>query len=206
VVFGPPPAEVAGGSAGLTLTLLSSVPDTPGRASRVPAPLRLLARYLVTATGPTGAEADRLIVNAAFAALEAGTPDIEREAPRPELWTALGVTARLAMVIRTHLERPRAVAPVRRVREVETRWAHSRPLSGRVLGPDDTPIADALIEVEATGATTYSDHRGEFHLPAVPIGPPAATLAVMAKGVRLVTRAEAAPEASLLIRVPLPEL
>src|SRR6185312_16340743 len=109
VAFGPPEAElVLEGAAGVHLTFLGITPAPAARAvSREPQSLLLFARYLVTVSGPNRAEADRLIVALGFAAIDHGTPEIEREGAAPELWLALRLTARPALVIRELVERPR---------------------------------------------------------------------------------------------------
>jgi hypothetical protein len=205
VAFAAPPISGAGGPPSIHLTLLDTVPATAARATHQPGPLQLRARFLVTASAPTQGEADRAIVALAFAALATGTPELEREPPGADLWPAIGFEARPSLVIRTLLELERHVPLARRVRKVVTHWVPRRPLTGRVVGPEDIPIAGALIEVEGMGLTAYSNHRGEFRLVGVPVGPPVPTLVVTAKGTRLTLPAESPAGQSLLIRVPLPE-
>lgn len=208
VAFGPlsaePPPEAG---ARIQLTFLGTIPATPPRAlSRQPQSLLMFARYLVTSSAPDRAEADRLIVALGFAALDRGIPELERDGPSPDLWLALGVTARPALLVREVLERPRPVHPAPLVRRpLVTEWSHSRTVTGRVIGPRETPIAGARIEVASAGLTAYTDHRGEFILAGVPAGPPAPLLVITAKGVRLTVRAESPASTPLVISVPLPE-
>jgi hypothetical protein len=208
VVFGPLETEpLVDGDIRIHLTFLGIAPATPARAiSRHPQPLAMFARYLVTASASTGAPADRLIVSLAFAALERGVPDLERDGPTPDLWLALRVSARPALVVRALVERNRMFRPAPLVRQpLTTEWTWGRTLVGRVLGPGRTPIAGAMIEVPSVGLSTHSDHRGEFSIAGVPTGPPAPTLVITAKGVRLTAQAEASSSAPLEISVPLPE-
>jgi hypothetical protein len=208
VAFGPLDAEpLLEGDVRIHLTFLGTLPATPPRAlSRQPQSLLMIARYLVTASAPSPAAADRLIVALGFAALDRGLPELERDGPAPDLWLALGVTARPALVVREVLERQRPAPSVPLVRRpLVTEWSHSRTLTGRVNGPRETPIAGARIEVASAGLTAYSDHRGEFSLPGVPAGPPAPLLVITAKGVRLTVRADAPASEPLVITVPLPE-
>jgi hypothetical protein len=208
VAFGPPEAEpLLEGAAGIHLTFLGITPAPAARAvSREPQSLLLFARYLVTVSGPNRAEADRLIVALGFAAIDHGTPEIEREGAAPELWLALRLTARPALVIRELVERPRLAkrAPLVR-RPLVTEWSRSRTVKGRVTGPQRIPIAGARVDVVNTGLSTYSDHRGEFVLAGVPAGPSVPTLVITAKGVRLTVRAEPSSSEPLEISVPLPE-
>jgi hypothetical protein len=166
----------------------------------------MFARYLVTVSGPNRAEADRLLVALGFAAIDHGTPEIERDGASPDLWLALRVAARPALVVREVVERPRVAkrAPLVR-RPLVTEWSHSRTVRGRVTGPERTPISGARIDVVNTDLTTYSDHRGEFVLTGVPAGPAAPTLIITAKGVRLTVQAEPSSSEPLEISVPLPE-
>ncbi len=208
VAFGPIAAEPGSESAPeIHLTLLGITPAATARASsRDPPSLLLRARFLVTASAPDQSAADRLIVALGFAALDRGVPELERDGPAIDLWHALGVEARPALVVREMLERHRPVhaAPLVR-RPVVTQWSHTRTISGRVSGPGEVPIAGARIEVVNAGLTTYSDHRGDFVLLGVPVGPPAPVLVVTAKGVRLKVRAKSPSSKPLVISVPLPE-
>jgi hypothetical protein len=208
VAFGPLEAEpLMEGAAGIRLTFLGITPATPARTvSRQPQSLLMFARYLVTVSASTRAEADRLLVALGFAALDRGSPELERDGASPDLWLALRVAARPALVVREVLERPRIVkrAPLVRLPPV-TEYSPSRRVVGQVIGPGEVPIAGARIEVLSAGLITYSDHRGEFALTGVPTGPPDPTLVVTAKGVRLTVRASASSSDPLVISVPLPE-
>jgi hypothetical protein len=208
VVFGPLEAEpLLEGTPEIHLTLLGISPAPQARAlSRQPQSLLMFARYLVTVRAPSRAEADRLIVALGFAALDRGTPEIERDGGGPDLWLALRAAARPALVVRAMLERSRVLKRVPLVRRpLVTEYAPSRRVGGRIVGPGDIPIAGARIEVVSAGLTTYSDHRGEFILAGVPTGPPDPTLSIAAKGVRLTVRADASSNQPLVISVPLPE-
>jgi hypothetical protein len=208
VLFGPLETEpLLEGTAGIHLTLLGISPATQARVlSRQPQSLLMFARYLVTVRAPTRAEADRLIVALGFAALDRGSPELERDGAGSDLWLALRVAARPALVVREALERPRVKKRVPLVRRpVETEYAPGRRVAGRIVGPGNIPIAGARIEVASAGLTTYSDHRGDFILAGVPTGPPDPTLFIAAKGVRLTVQADASSKEPLLISVPLPE-
>jgi hypothetical protein len=206
--FGPvepePPQDRA---TAIRLTFLGITPATPARTvSRQPQSLLMFARYLVTVSAPSRIEADRLIVSLGFAALDRGSPELERDGAGPDLWLALRAVARPALVVREVLERPRVVRPAPLVRQpAVTEYASSRRVAGRVVGPGNMPITGAKIEILSAGLVTYSDHRGEFVLAGVPTGPPDPTLAITAKGVRLTVRAEASSKEPLVISVPLPE-
>jgi hypothetical protein len=166
----------------------------------------MFARYLVTVSAPSRAEADRVIVALGFAALDRGSPELERDGAGPDLWLALRVPARPALVVREVLERPRFMKRVPLVRRPPvTEYAASRRVAGRIVGPGNIAIAGARIEVASAGLTAFSDHRGEFILAGVPTGPPDPTLFIVAKGVRLTVQAKASSNEPLVISVPLPE-
>ena len=205
VSFGAPTVATTEGGALVHCTLLGVTPLTAARASRETEPLRLMARYLVTASAATRAEADRVIVSLAFAAMKTGRPELEREGPAPELWTALGIAARPALLVREPVEQPREARVVPLVREVVTGWSRARTVAGRVLGPGDLPIAGARLDVAGHDLTTHSDHRGDFSLAGVPTGPPEPALTVTARGIRMTVRLDPATSEPLLIRLPLPE-
>jgi hypothetical protein len=207
--FGPVEATpLLEGAAAIHLTFLGITPAAPARSvSRQPQSLLMFARYLVTAIAPSPAEADRLIVALGFSALDRGSPELERDGAAPDLWLAMGVAARPALLVREVLERPRIARRVPLVRyPAVTEYSPGRKVSGRVVGPGEVPITGASVEVLSAGLITYSDHRGEFTLAGVPTGPPDPTLVVTAKGVRLTVRAEPSSNTPLVIPVPLPEL
>lgn len=203
--FGAPAVEAEGG-AQVHCTLLGVSPVSGARTVREPEPLRMVARYLVTASAATRAEADRLIVTLGFAAMATGKPELERDGPTGELWLALGVPARPALIVRETLEQPRSTPLIPLVRQpLRTSWSSSRTLVGRVIGPGGQPIAGARIDVANHPITTHANHRGEFALPGVPLGPPAPTLIVAARGVQVTVPMDAAVTEVLEIRLPLPE-
>lgn len=190
-----------------SLTLLDLVPAPAARRGTLPAPLQLRARYLVSVRGGA-AERHQALAELGFHA--PGIPDLELEAtpPGPALWSALGVSARPALIasVRLTRERPRRIVP--RVRQpLETRWLANRPLAGRVVGPGDLPIAGALVEVEGAPLSAYSNHRGEFAFGAVPGGDAPPLLVISAKGTQLTVRVDPdhGPDRPVLIRVPISE-
>lgn len=192
--------------AAVQCTLLGVSPVVGARSVREPEPMRMVARYLVTASAATRAESDRLIVALGFAAMATGKPEIERDGPSPELWLSLGLGARPALIVREPLEQARSLPAIPLVRQpLRTSWSSSRTLVGRVLGPGNQPLAGARIEVANHPLTAHANHHGEFALHGVPVGPPAPTLIVAAKGVQVTVPLDAAVAEVLEIRLPLPE-
>lgn len=195
-----------GDGVAVTLTLLDIAPaPLPHGPVGLP-PVQLRARYLVTVAAKDPVVERQSLAELAFTAGPVTQVDVER-APGPEVWRALGVATRPALVVAMLLQRQRH-RPMQRVRQpLVTTWAGSRPVAGVVLGPGDVPIAGALVEVEGLPQTAYSNHRGEFALRSVPGVDPPPTLVVSAKGatVRVRVDGDATASAPLLVRIPLSE-
>jgi len=191
----------------VVVTLLDIAPFPAPRRGTTPAPLQLRARYLVSVTGFDATERGQCLAELAFQAGPLVRVELESSPPGPEFWEALGAPARPALIAAVLLERERPSHSAPRVRELVTHWAPTRALVGVVLGPGDVPIAGALVEVEGSPQTTYSNYRGEFAFRSVTAAEPPPTLVVSAKGACLRVRVEAdgGPEKPVLIRVPIPE-
>lgn len=191
----------------VTLTLMDVVPAPLPAGPAGPPPLQLRARYLVTVAAAQADAARQALADLAFAARWATEVELEHRAPAPELWHALAVATRPALVVSVLWQREQH-RPIRRVRQpLVAKWASSRSLLGVVVGPDDIPIAGALVEVEGLPQTAYSNNRGEFAFRGVPGDDPPPTLVVSAKGatVRVRVDGDAATSVPLLIRIPLSE-
>jgi hypothetical protein len=55
-------------------------------------------------------------------------------------------------------------------------------LYGRVVGPGDLPIPDALVELQSLELSERTDRKGYFRFATVPADPPKLVLRVVAKG------------------------
>jgi hypothetical protein len=91
----------------------------------------------------------------------------------PQLWLALRVLPRAAIHIDVPAHVARPVPPVPLVRS--PLWVQDvplRPLHGRVLGPQATPLSGVRVEVVATGTSTYTDSSGEFRFTSLPADQP----------------------------------
>ncbi|QRN98997.1 carboxypeptidase regulatory-like domain-containing protein [Archangium violaceum] len=192
---------------GVGLYLLELGPAPPPRTSRRP-PLRVSLCYLVTTGGESPERAHHLLGELVFAALE--EPDFEVDlSPVPvPLWTALGVAPRPAFRLRVPLERERPMPAVPLIRvPLITRAVPATVLPGRVVGPGDIPIADALVALPSMGLSVRTDAKGRFRFASVPSDTPLGRLEVRAKGAVLAVRTEELPteEGALLVRLPLKE-
>lgn len=197
-----------GESKAVVLTLLDIVPAPAARRGPGPAPLQLRARYLVTAPGFTPSDEAQCLVDLAFGAFPLLRIELDPFPPGPDTWTALGTHARPALIAGVLLERERELRAVPRVREpLVTRWSRTTTLAGVVMGPRDVPISGALVELDGSALTTYTNHRGEFSFKTVPAGEPAPSLLVSAKGtqLRVSVGGHGGPDDPLLIRFPIPE-
>jgi hypothetical protein len=203
--FGTGAEPIAPERLNVVLRLLSLAPLPPARGRDSPA-LQLLARYIVSVSGEEPA-ARYALTDLAFSVM--ATPPLELEPP-PHSWGAWSPSeAPLAVIVRVPV--PRA-PPRRRIPLVthvlESRWTTLRPLHGRlVAGPEDTPVAGALIELRGLNAATYSERDGSFRFPSVAGGARGTTLDVRARGLTLSFDAPP-PDAGgdpLIVRLPLPE-
>lgn len=193
---------------GLYLLELAPAPPTrPAHASRRP-PLRVSLCYLVTAGGESPERAHHLLGELVFAALEEPDFEVDLSPPPVPLWAALGMAPRPAFRLRVPLERERPVPAVPRVKEpLITRAVPAVPLLGRVVGPGDIPIPEALVELPSMGLSARTDAKGLFRFASVPSATPLGRLEVRAKGAVLAVRAEELPteEGALVVRLPLKE-
>lgn len=169
----------ADGVTGLLVWPLALLPERELRNAGQREPLRFQVRHLVT--GEVDA-LDRVLV----AAVEAGDLSISLDPPSDQAWLAFGVEPRPALLIDmpARVRRPTPAVPLVRG-PLQIHGAPPVAVSGRVLAPNDQPLAGMRVEVISTGAWTYSDGAGRFAFAAVPEESPV-RLALQGKGRRLV--------------------
>lgn len=161
------------------LDLASAVP--PNGAGRPP--LQISLRYLVTTWAKNPETAHRWLGMLAFAAMESSDYEVELDPLPYEIWLALGAAPRPAFIlkVRIRLERPEPIAPL--VREpLNVQSSPITHLDGRVLGPDDFPIAGARVEILSLKQVEHTDTKGWFRFGAIPSGFRPTTLKLSAKG------------------------
>ena len=129
-------------------------------------PYRFGVRYLLTASGP---QALRLLDRVLTAASRAGEPEISLEAGDPALWRALGIAPRPAVFIEAPalIEQPATTAPPV-LHPLQVTIIPRVTLSGRVVGPNDVPLAAMRVEVLGTPLKTETDAQGRFTVAGVP--------------------------------------
>ncbi|MFJ6194625.1 carboxypeptidase-like regulatory domain-containing protein [Micromonospora sp. NPDC092111] len=165
VPVGPP----TDGDAGLTMWPLALRPARQTRGTGAREPYRFTIRYLVSAAGPAAlAGLDRVLA----AAAEAGEPELVLEAGDPALWVTLGATPRPALLVDVpaQLARPLPAAPPV-LHPLRLRQLGIRDLTGRVVGPQEQPLAAMRVELVGTPYATHTDTAGRFRITGVPHDP-----------------------------------
>jgi hypothetical protein len=141
-----------------------------------------------------------------LAALE--HPDFEPE-PEPvdaAIWEGLHVIPQAHFILRVLLRRERPEPAPKLVREpLQVQTVPTACISGVILGPNDVPIAGAVVELPALQLSRRADSKGRFHFAMVPAEPAVVRLRVRAKGRVLEVDVEGAPseEAPVVINFPL---
>ncbi|MEU7803467.1 carboxypeptidase regulatory-like domain-containing protein [Micromonospora arborensis] len=168
VPIGPPRA--CDDAAGLTLWPLELRPARQTRSSgAVREPYRFTVRYLLCVTGPGGlARLDRVLT----AATSDGSYPVVLAAGEAALWTAFGTAPRPALLIDVpaQVDHPTPAAPPV-LQPLRLRQLEVRALTGRVVGPEDQPLAAMRVELPSTGSATRTDPEGRFLIVGVPHDP-----------------------------------
>jgi hypothetical protein len=171
------------------------------RASNQRQPMRLRVRYLLTAGGEAGgAEAARLLDPVLSAAAADASVAVVFEPVPVELWRALGLRPRAALLVDVPAQVERATPRVPLVRGPLTLdGTPMRSLSGRVVGPGDVPLAGIRVEAPVVGASTYTDNGGRFAFGGLPAGDPA-RLVLVGRGRQFEAEVGTDADAPVLIR------
>ncbi|MFG1893811.1 carboxypeptidase regulatory-like domain-containing protein [Micromonospora zamorensis] len=167
-LIGPPRTD--GDADGLTLWPLELRPARQTRSSgAVREPYRFTVRFLLCVTGPAGLpRLDRVLT----AATRDGSYPVVLEAGDPPLWTAFGSAPRPALLIDVpaQVDHPTPAAPPV-LQPLRLRQLGVRALAGRVVGPEDQPLAAMRVELPGTGSATRTDPDGRFLIVGVPHDP-----------------------------------
>lgn len=93
--------------------------------------------------------------------------DLAPNQPNAELWQALSHRPRPAFVISVPLRKPLTRTTAPRVRETLVLHRTSlRRITGRVLAPNGTPLAGAVVRLHPHGRPATTDHAGRWLLTA----------------------------------------
>jgi hypothetical protein len=176
-----PPAPAPAGS-GVSLYLMALAPVPPARSIRR-APLQVMLRYLVTTWAEEPEAAHRLLSELVFAALGNPAFEVELEPLPATTWEAFGTAIRPAFVLNVPLRVEQPEPPYKPVLvPLVMQSAPLLSLVGVVLGPHDTPLAGARVELPSQSLAVYTDRKGRFRFGTVPGEPPTKQLIVRARG------------------------
>ncbi|GAA2191455.1 carboxypeptidase-like regulatory domain-containing protein [Micromonospora lupini] len=168
VPVGPPRAY--GDADGLTLWPLELRPALQTRSSgAVREPYRFTVRYLLCVAGPAGlAVLDRVLT----AATSDGSYPVVLEAGAAPLWSAFGAAPRPALLIDVpaQVDHPTPAAPPV-LQPLRLRQLSMRTLTGRVVGPENQPLAAMRVELTGTASATRTGPDGRFLIVGVPHDP-----------------------------------
>lgn len=175
------PSDAATGR-GIGLYLMELADTPPARGTRRP-PLQLALHYLVTAWAETPEEAHRLLGELAFAAMDSAEYEVKLDPLPVAVWTALGVAPRPSFVLKVPVQKERVEKPAPLVRvPLAVQTVGREPLHGVVVGPRDTPVMGARVELPAHGLSTRTNSSGRFLFSAIPVEPRSKVVRVQARG------------------------
>lgn|SRR5262249_40299049 len=175
----------------IAVYLMDVLSNPSARGTKRP-PLQISLRYLITGWSREASEAQRLLVDLLFAAMDQADFEVERNPVPLELWLAFGLTPRPAFFLRVPLRQQRPESATKLVLQpMVIAEAAVGSLQGTIVGPGEVPIADALVEAPSLNLTTRTDYKGRFRFAAVPVQPRAPGLRITAKGRQLFLGSEA---------------
>jgi hypothetical protein len=173
----PGQSDGADGAVGLYL-LAFEADSLPARQTHM---LQFAARFLVTVHHSDPILAGERLAALLFEALEEPDLDVGLEPVTPAAWQALGAPPQPCFTVSMPLRQRRNPRTAALVREAVLRLTSGGVLlRGQVVGDDDTPVANASIELPAMQTSTHTDAHGNFQLANVPAG--RVRLRVIARG------------------------
>jgi hypothetical protein len=176
-----PPAG-AGDKKVVGLYLKDILPSAPTRGTRRP-PLQVLLRYLITASAKNQADAHNMLGQLLFAAMEHPEFEVELEPVPAEVWTAFGTIPVPSFMLCLPLRLERPEESVRLIRSpIEVNQSPLASMGGTILGPEETPLANARVELSTHNLVTRTDIKGRFIFPAVPTEPAQKKMRILARG------------------------
>ncbi len=188
---------------GIGLYLLDLV-YKPSASATLPLPHQVSLHYLVTTWAESPEAAHCLLGQLIFAAIENPEFEIQMDSIPVSLWVALHIIPRPAFVLRMPLkrDRPHPTSPTVRVAP-EVQISPSMPLLGQVVGPGNSPIVGARVELPVLNRSTVTDTNGQFRFAVVPAQTPIRHLHVTAKGHRFAVSLDldTAPDEPLIIHL-----
>ncbi len=184
---------------GIDIRLLTAIPVPMPRTDRSTATLRL--DYLATITLDDPLAEHRCLGELLFAAV--GHADLQvmpaEQAARMRGDFKLPGATGIVFSLQLRREREVTIAPLVR-RPLVVEGTGIRPLAGIVLGPDDTPVADAIVELPALNLSAITDHRGRFAFAGTPANGP---LRLTATKNRVKVGLDTSTDGPVTIRIPM---
>jgi hypothetical protein len=164
------------------LYLKDILPSAPTRGTRRP-PLQVLLRYLITARAKNPQEAHHILGQLLFAAMEHPDYEVELDPIPAQVWTAFGTIPMPAFMLRLPLRVERAQKPVGLIRSpIEVRQSPLVRMEGMVMGPEETPLANARVELSTHNLVARTDVKGRFVFATVPTEPVLKKVRILARG------------------------
>jgi hypothetical protein len=210
VSLAAPPATADDGKPTVSCYLLELAASPAARQQMQdgPGPQQLALRYLVSVSAAAPVDAHRVLGALVFAAMDRPGCEVDLAPLSPGLWQAFGVAPRPAFMLQVPLRRARPAPAIGIVRHpIVIRESSLRPLTGRVLGPGDIPLANARLVIPSLRLATRSDAAGRFAFPPIPSAPLPGELVVTARGreLRVVPDDLIDPDHRLTITFPITE-
>jgi len=184
---------------GIALRLVSMSPTPTPRNSRRTQTIRL--DYFITPSLDDPLAEHRLLGELLFAAFDRSDFRIVAQDDAAKLRDDLKLPLLPGLFVSADLQRePEAIAakPVRR--PLVIKGDTIQPLEGVVLGPQDTPIMDALVELPALNLSVLTDERGRFRFGGTPSS---GSTKLFATKNHVRVGVDAGPARPVTIRIPL---
>lgn len=180
------PPTAAGDKKLVGLYLKDILPSSPTHGTRRP-PLQVLLRYLVTSWAKNPSDAHQMLGQLLFAAMEHSEFEVDLEPVPAEVWTAFGTIPMPSFMLRLPLRHERPEKPIRLIRSpIEVQHSPLACMDGTVMGPAETPLADARVELSTHNLVTRTDRKGRFIFPTVPTQPATKKVRIVARGRELI--------------------
>ncbi len=174
----------------VSLYLLDLHPSPPAKGPRR-TPLQIVFRYLVTSWAQRAEEAHALLSELVFAAMEHTELEVDLEPVPASLWQAFGILPGPAFMLRVPIRRERPATDVMLVNSgIEMKHSPMASLEGLLMGPDDIPIANAIVDLPAYHLATRTDSNGRFWFSGVPAKPAVKRFRIQARGRHFAVEAE----------------
>ncbi|MDX2161988.1 MAG: hypothetical protein SF162_11735 [bacterium] len=185
ILFTPPGADVGARGTSVSVYLLHVVRvmtahELPRAA---PTPSKIMLHYLVTVADADPFQGHRLLGQLIFAALEEADYEVDLEPLPLEAWTAFQQAPRPGFILKVPLRRERPERIPRLVTQpLDVRAVQTTDLHGIVLGPGDTPLHGAVVELPGLHLSQRTTRTGTFLFPLIPATAQKRILRIRAKG------------------------